>query len=56
MKSDIFVSEQKALIRMEKDKARMTEVFLELDDDADGLWVSTLFTVISTHNERRFLV
>ncbi|KAM9392501.1 glucosidase 2 subunit beta isoform 1-T3 [Pholidichthys leucotaenia] len=28
--------EQKAVIRMEKDKARMAEVFLELDDDADG--------------------
>ncbi|AWP19122.1 putative glucosidase 2 subunit beta isoform 2 [Scophthalmus maximus] len=29
--------DQKALIRMEKDKARMAVVFLELDDDADGL-------------------
>ncbi|XP_012991520.2 glucosidase 2 subunit beta [Esox lucius] len=28
--------EQKELIRMEKDKARMAEAFLELDDDADG--------------------
>ncbi|XP_039971424.1 glucosidase 2 subunit beta [Xiphias gladius] len=28
--------DQKALIRMEKDKARLAEVFLELDDDADG--------------------
>uniref|UniRef100_A0A667Y4U8 Glucosidase 2 subunit beta n=1 Tax=Myripristis murdjan TaxID=586833 RepID=A0A667Y4U8_9TELE len=28
--------EQKALIRMEKDKAKMAEVFLELDEDADG--------------------
>uniref|UniRef100_A0A8D3CAI7 Glucosidase 2 subunit beta n=1 Tax=Scophthalmus maximus TaxID=52904 RepID=A0A8D3CAI7_SCOMX len=28
--------DQKALIRMEKDKARMAVVFLELDDDADG--------------------
>ncbi|XP_047427427.1 glucosidase 2 subunit beta [Mugil cephalus] len=28
--------DQKAVIRMEKDKARMAEVFLELDDDADG--------------------
>lgn len=28
--------DQKALIRMEKDKARMAEVFLELDDDGDG--------------------
>uniref|UniRef100_A0A8P4JWF4 Glucosidase 2 subunit beta n=1 Tax=Dicentrarchus labrax TaxID=13489 RepID=A0A8P4JWF4_DICLA len=27
--------EEKAVIRMEKDKARMAEVFLELDDDAD---------------------
>lgn len=27
---------------MEKDKARMAQVFLELDDDADGLWVLTL--------------
>ncbi|XP_035035531.2 glucosidase 2 subunit beta [Hippoglossus stenolepis] len=28
--------EQKALINMEKDKARLAAVFLELDDDADG--------------------
>nr|XP_040047212.1 glucosidase 2 subunit beta [Gasterosteus aculeatus aculeatus] len=28
--------EQKAVIQMEKDKAKMAEVFLELDDDADG--------------------
>ncbi|XP_029481404.2 glucosidase 2 subunit beta-like isoform X1 [Oncorhynchus nerka] len=28
--------EQKELIRMEKDKTRMAEAFLELDDDADG--------------------
>lgn len=28
--------EQKALIQKEKDKARMAEAFLELDDDADG--------------------
>ncbi|XP_068192008.1 glucosidase 2 subunit beta [Antennarius striatus] len=28
--------EEKAVIRMKKDKARMAEVFLELDDDADG--------------------
>lgn len=28
--------DQKAIIRMEKDKAKMAEVFLELDDDADG--------------------
>lgn len=33
----LFVSEQKAVICMEKDKARMAEVFLELDDDGDGL-------------------
>lgn len=32
-----FVSDQKAVIRMEKDKAKMAEVFLELDDNADGL-------------------
>lgn len=31
------LSEQKAAIRMEKDKARMVHVFLELDEDADGL-------------------
>ncbi|XP_037648083.1 glucosidase 2 subunit beta [Sebastes umbrosus] len=29
--------DQKAVIQMEKDKAKMAEVFLELDDDADGL-------------------
>uniref|UniRef100_A0A8C7I2M7 Glucosidase 2 subunit beta n=1 Tax=Oncorhynchus kisutch TaxID=8019 RepID=A0A8C7I2M7_ONCKI len=28
--------EQKELLRMEKDKTRMAEAFLELDDDADG--------------------
>ncbi|XP_054463486.1 glucosidase 2 subunit beta [Anoplopoma fimbria] len=28
--------DQKAVIQMEKDKTRMAEVFLELDDDADG--------------------
>lgn len=33
----IFVSEKKAVIRMEKDKGKMAQVFLELDDDADGL-------------------
>lgn len=33
----ISVSEKKAVIRMEKDKAKMAQVFLELDDDADGL-------------------
>lgn len=33
----IVVSERKAVIHMEKDKARMAQVFLELDDDADGL-------------------
>jgi hypothetical protein len=32
----LSVSEQKELIRMEKDKTRMAEAFLELDDDADG--------------------
>lgn len=32
-----FISEQKAVIRMEKDKARMADVFLELDDDDDSL-------------------
>lgn len=37
LKNKIFVSDQKAVIKMEKDKARMAEVFLELDDDADGL-------------------
>lgn len=31
------VLDQKAVIRMEKDMAKMAEVFLELDDDADGL-------------------
>ncbi|XP_072532636.1 glucosidase 2 subunit beta isoform X1 [Salminus brasiliensis] len=29
--------EQKAVIRAEKDKAKMAEAFLELDDDADGI-------------------
>lgn len=33
----LFVLEEKAVLRQEKDKARMNEVFLELDDDADGL-------------------
>lgn len=32
-----FSPDQKALIQKEKDSARMAEVFLELDDDADGL-------------------
>lgn len=32
-----FVSDEKAAIQREKDLARMAEVFLELDDDADGL-------------------
>lgn len=35
--SVICLSDQKAAIRMEKDKARMAQVFLELDEDADGL-------------------
>lgn len=35
--SVICLSDQKAVIRMEKDKARMAQVFLELDEDADGL-------------------
>lgn len=32
-----IVLEQKSVIRMEKDKAKMAEAFLEMDDDADGL-------------------
>lgn len=32
-----FVTEQKAVIRAEKDKAKMAEAFLELDDNTDGL-------------------
>uniref|UniRef100_A0A3B3ZCH4 Glucosidase 2 subunit beta n=1 Tax=Periophthalmus magnuspinnatus TaxID=409849 RepID=A0A3B3ZCH4_9GOBI len=36
--------EQKAVIRMEKDKAKMAEVFAELDDDADGVSVAELLT------------
>lgn len=32
-----FIPEQKAAIRLEKDKAKMAEAFLELDDNADGL-------------------
>uniref|UniRef100_A0A7N6BKR2 Glucosidase 2 subunit beta n=1 Tax=Anabas testudineus TaxID=64144 RepID=A0A7N6BKR2_ANATE len=40
--------EQKALIRMEKDKARMAEVFHELDDDTDG-FVSV--AELLTHSE-----
>lgn len=42
---------------MEKDKARMAQVFLELDEDADGLWVSVgaggtywIFTALSVFN------
>lgn len=31
------VTEKKAVIRAEKDKAKMVQVFLELDTDADGL-------------------
>lgn len=33
----LFVSDEMAVIRLEKDKAKMAEMFLELDDDADGL-------------------
>lgn len=35
--SSLFVADEKAAIRAEKDNARMAEVFLELDDDGDGL-------------------
>lgn len=31
------ISEQKAAIGLEKDKAKMAEAFLELDDNADGV-------------------
>lgn len=37
LESKISLSDQKAAIRLEKDKARMAQVFLELDEDADGL-------------------
>ncbi|KAM7387100.1 hypothetical protein PAMA_009631 [Pampus argenteus] len=40
--------DQNAVRRMEKDKAKMAEVFLELDDDADG-FVSV--TELTTHSE-----
>lgn len=40
--------DQKALVRMEKDKAKMAEVFLELDDDGDG-FVSV--TELLSHSE-----
>ncbi|KAA8585263.1 hypothetical protein FQN60_003957 [Etheostoma spectabile] len=40
--------DQKAVIQMEKDKARKAEVFLELDDDADG-FVSV--TELLSHSE-----
>lgn len=40
--------EQKAVIRMEKDKAKMGEVFLELDDDQDG---SVSVAELLTHSE-----
>nr|XP_057905098.1 glucosidase 2 subunit beta isoform X2 [Doryrhamphus excisus] len=40
--------DQKAAVRMEKDKARMAEVFLELDDDGDG-FVS--LSELQSHNE-----
>lgn len=33
----VSVLEKKAVIRAEKDKAKMGRVFLELDTDADGL-------------------
>lgn len=36
MNYNLFNSDQKAIIRAEKDKAKMAEAFLELDDDADG--------------------
>lgn len=45
-----FVSDEKAAIQREKDLARMAEVFLELDDDADGLWVPAPSRI--TDNER----
>lgn len=35
---------------MEKDKARMAEVFLQLDADADGMWVLAP-RIIHTHKE-----
>lgn len=40
--------DQKAVIRMEKDKVKMAEVFAELDDDADG---SVSVAEILTHSE-----
>lgn len=40
--------EQKAVIRMEKDKAKMAEVFAELDDDTDG---SVSVAELLTHSE-----
>lgn len=40
--------EQKAVIRMEKDKAKMAEVFAELDDDTDG---SVSLAELLTHSE-----
>ncbi|XP_077414219.1 glucosidase 2 subunit beta [Vanacampus margaritifer] len=40
--------DQKAAVRAEKDKARMTEVFLELDDDGDGL---VSLTELQSHSE-----
>ena len=40
------VSEQTAVLNLEKDKAKMAEAFLELDDNADGLCVVFL-TVVS---------
>lgn len=32
-----IITDQKAVLSAEKDKAKMAEAFLELDDDADGL-------------------
>lgn len=40
--------DQKAVIRMEKDKAKMAEVFAELDDDSDG---SVSMAELLTHSE-----
>lgn len=51
-----FVSEQKAVIRMEKDKARMAEVILELDRNGDGLWVLLIFSNRSFFMEGTFII
>lgn len=37
LQNDPVVSDQKAVIQMATDKVKMAEVFVELDDDADGL-------------------